>query len=63
MFFLSLILNREWARMDAKMGRKRESGASRNGQEEQHRKSSFQDEIVMLLKKHRIQYDERYLWG
>ena len=32
------------------------------GQEEHHRKRSFQEEFVALLKKHRIEYDERYLW-
>ena len=31
-------------------------------QEEHHRKISFQDEFRMLLEKHRIEYDERYLW-
>jgi len=30
-------------------------------QEEHHRKMSFQ-EFLALLKKHRIEYDERYLW-
>ena len=32
------------------------------GQEEHHRKMTFQEEFVALLKKHRIEYDERYLW-
>ena len=32
------------------------------GQAEHHRKMTFQEEFVALLKKHRIQYDERYLW-
>ena len=32
------------------------------GQEEHHRKMTFQEEFVALLQKHRIQYDERYLW-
>jgi REP element-mobilizing transposase RayT len=27
-----------------------------------HRKMSFQEEFQMLLRKHHIQYDERYLW-
>src|ERR1051325_3706137 len=27
-----------------------------------HRKMTFQEEFLALLKKHRIQYDERYLW-
>ena len=30
-------------------------------QQERHRKISFQDEFLALLKKHRIEYDERYL--
>ena|ERR1041385_9296408 len=32
------------------------------GQPEHHRRMSFKEEFVALLKKHRIQYDERYLW-
>lgn len=32
------------------------------GQEEHHRKITFQEEFLALLKKHRIEYDERYLW-
>jgi len=31
-------------------------------QEEHHRKISFQEEFVAFLKKHEIEYDERYLW-
>jgi putative transposase len=31
-------------------------------QEEHHRKVSFQDEFVALLRKHGIDFDERYLW-
>ncbi len=31
-------------------------------QEEHHRTKSFQEEFLALLKKHRIEYDERYLW-
>ena len=31
-------------------------------QEMHHRKMSFQEEFVALLKKHHIEYDERYLW-
>src|SRR5438477_6475898 len=31
-------------------------------QEEHHRKMSFQEEFLALLEKHRIAYDERYLW-
>jgi REP element-mobilizing transposase RayT len=32
------------------------------GQPEHHRKLTFQEEFLMLLKKHGIEYDERYLW-
>jgi REP element-mobilizing transposase RayT len=31
-------------------------------QAEHHHKMSFQEEFLALLKKHRIAYDERYLW-
>jgi Transposase and inactivated derivatives len=32
-------------------------------QEEHHRKIPFQEEFRLLLKKHSIEFDERYLWG
>jgi REP element-mobilizing transposase RayT len=32
------------------------------GQEDHHRKVTFQEEFLVLLKKHRIEYDERHLW-
>ena len=32
------------------------------GQEEHHRKHSFQDEFRQFLKRYEIAYDERYLW-
>jgi putative transposase len=31
-------------------------------QEEHHKERSFQDELRLLLKKHEIEWDERYLW-
>ena len=31
-------------------------------QEEHHRKMNFQDELRALLRKHNMQWDERYLW-
>ena len=31
-------------------------------QAEHHRKMTFQEEFLALLKKHGIAYDERYLW-
>lgn len=31
-------------------------------QEAHHRKMTFQEEFIALLKKHRIEYDERFLW-
>ena len=32
------------------------------GQEEHHRKMTFQEEFLALLKKHHVEYDQRYLW-
>jgi REP element-mobilizing transposase RayT len=32
------------------------------GQEEHHRQTTFQDELLSLLKKHRIEFDEQHLW-
>ncbi|PKN26941.1 MAG: transposase [Deltaproteobacteria bacterium HGW-Deltaproteobacteria-22] len=31
-------------------------------QEEHHRKWTFQDEFILLLKKHNIAFDEKHLW-
>jgi REP element-mobilizing transposase RayT len=31
-------------------------------QEEHHRRLSYQDEFLELLKRHQIEFDERYLW-
>ncbi len=31
-------------------------------QPEHHRRMTFQEEFLALLKKHRVAYDERYLW-
>lgn len=31
-------------------------------QEEHHRQRSFQDELRLLLKKHGMEWDERYIW-
>ena len=31
-------------------------------QEEHHRKMTFQEEFLALLKKHGVEYDERYIW-
>jgi len=31
-------------------------------QEEHHRKVSFKEELIAFLKKHQIEYEERYLW-
>lgn len=32
-------------------------------QDEHHRKRTFQEEFVAFLRKHKIAYDERYIWG
>ena len=40
-------------------------GAARDyiaGQEEHHRKISFQDEFRQLLRRYEIEFDERYVW-
>lgn len=34
-----------------------------DAQEEHHRKISFQEELISFLKKHGIEYDERYIWS
>lgn len=31
-------------------------------QEEHHRKRSFMEELLILLERHGVEYDERYLW-
>jgi REP element-mobilizing transposase RayT len=31
-------------------------------QEEHHRKTNFQDELRALLTRHRVEWDERYIW-
>jgi len=31
-------------------------------QPEHHLRMTFQEEFLALLKKHRVEYDERYLW-
>jgi len=33
-----------------------------DNQEKHHRKRTFKEELITLLKKHEIEYDERYLW-
>jgi putative transposase len=32
-------------------------------QEKHHKKITFKDELVMFLKRHHIEYDEKYIWG
>lgn len=32
------------------------------GQEEHHRRTDFKAELLKLLDKHQVEYDERYLW-
>jgi hypothetical protein len=33
------------------------------GQKEKHKTLTFEQELVAILKKFRVQYDERYLWS
>ncbi|HOC54316.1 MAG TPA: hypothetical protein PKI20_01700 [Verrucomicrobiota bacterium] len=37
-------------------------GIARQTQPEHHRKLTFQEEFLALLRRHRIACDERYLW-
>ena len=32
-------------------------------QKERHKKQTFEEELVMLLKKYQVSYDERYIWS
>ena len=32
-------------------------------QEDHHRRRTFEDELVSLLKRHELEYEERYLWS
>jgi REP element-mobilizing transposase RayT len=32
-------------------------------QQQHHRSQSFEDEFLTFLRRHKIQYDERYIWG
>ena len=32
-------------------------------QAEHHRKRTFQEEFLAFLERHKIEYDERYVWG
>ncbi|MGA2984459.1 MAG: IS200/IS605 family transposase [Terriglobia bacterium] len=32
-------------------------------QKERHKKQTFEEEFMLLLKKYHVQYDERYLWS
>jgi len=33
------------------------------GQKERHKKLTFEEELVTLLKKYEVEYDERYIWS
>ncbi len=33
-----------------------------NTQQEHHRKMDFKQEFVLFLRKHGVEYDERYIW-
>jgi len=37
--------------------------ANIQGKREHHRRKSFQEEYRELLKRHEIEFDERYAWG
>jgi hypothetical protein len=31
-------------------------------QKEHHRRRSFQEELILFLRRHGVEYDERYIW-
>ena len=33
-----------------------------HNQEEHHKRETFQEELVRILKKYHVEYDDRYLW-
>jgi REP element-mobilizing transposase RayT len=33
------------------------------GQKERHKRQTFEEELLTLLKKYRVEYDERYIWS
>ena len=33
------------------------------GQKEHHRKKTFQEEYIAFLRKHNVEYDQRFIWG
>ena len=37
-------------------------GSIPRGQAEHHREMTFEEKFVLLLKKHGVDFDERYLW-
>ena len=46
------------------MPRARSSGGQGiRDQEDHHRLHAYGDELVSLLKRNQVKYDERYLWG
>jgi len=32
-------------------------------QEEHHRRRTFKEELLALLERHGVEYDQRYIWG
>jgi hypothetical protein len=53
---------RERLQLEGKAHREEAEVDMQATQAEHHRKMTFQEEFLALLKKHRITYDERYLW-
>jgi hypothetical protein len=46
-----------------KVPKGRLNGRYIKNQEEHHRKVTFQEEFLAFLKRHRIEFDKRYLWA
>ena len=37
-------------------------GVTSLAKKERHKKQTFEEELIMLLKRYRVPYDERYIW-
>ena len=52
----------EYGAFSVSMSQLDKTAAYIRGQKVHHQKKTFQEEFLALLKRHQIEYDERYLW-
>jgi hypothetical protein len=57
-----LIRNPTWRRFSVSQSNLEQVKQYITGQEEHHRTIGFQDELRALLRKHEIEWDEKYVW-